>query len=144
MKRLFIKESQWAAFVDQLMASHSVVGPVAKGSRFSFEELKLSTDLRLDYDTTILPPKKVFFPPKQDLVKFKKGQYESCLNPHEVILLGVHPYDIKAITMTDTLFDDKHADCNYLANRKEAVIIGSNVKVIINEPFLARSPKRFH
>ena len=52
-----------------------VYGPVAKRSRFAFERLETPDELRLDYDVTILPPKKLFFPPAQDLLRFDGGTF---------------------------------------------------------------------
>jgi len=46
--------------VEALMDDYRVVGPHAKGSKFTFEAVTDPANLRLDYDTTILPPKKVF------------------------------------------------------------------------------------
>jgi len=41
-----------------LSNEYEVVGPVAKGDAFVFAAIEDPSDLRLDYDTTILPPKK--------------------------------------------------------------------------------------
>ena len=128
MKTCFIKSNDLDLFITRIIDKYSVVGPVAKGPRFIFDKLDKADQLRLDYDTTILPPKKFLFPPKQDLVKFDGDKYETCLDPKEIVLLGIHPHDIKAIAMTDKLFTENYPDHNYLANRKAAVIIGSNVQ----------------
>ena len=105
MSNYFLSEGDLNGFVTNLMAKCPVVAPVAKRTRFVFDELATTDDLRLDYDTTILPPKKVFFPPKQDLVTFDGESYKDCINPVEKVLFGVHPHDIKAIDMTDNVFE---------------------------------------
>ncbi|MGC9367265.1 MAG: 4Fe-4S dicluster domain-containing protein [bacterium] len=128
MKNYFLSEQDLNNFITKLMDSYPVIAPVAKKSRFVFEELKSPEQLRLDYDTTILPPKKVFFPPQQDLLTFDQDSLEDCIDPREKVLLGVHPYDIKAISFTDQLFSENHYDNNYMANRKSTIIIGSNVQ----------------
>lgn len=135
MSGYFISDEGISSFVVSLMEKTPVVAPVAKGSRFIFDELGDVSELRLDYSTTILPPKKVFFPSKQDLLEFENGKAKSCLNPQEKVLLGVHPYDIRAISMTDKLFSDNYADSNYLANRKAATIIGANVQTPYERAF---------
>ena len=63
----FIKDEAFDAFVAALIAAGPVYGPVAKRSKFVFDRLGEPDELRLDYDVTILPPKKLFFPPAQDL-----------------------------------------------------------------------------
>jgi len=101
---------------------------VAKRTRFAFEPLKNAADLRLDYDTTILPPKKVFLPTRQDLVKFDKNGFSAVLDGKERVLLGVHPYDLKAIAMMDWIHEEGNTDNYYQANRKATIIIGSSVQ----------------
>ncbi len=135
MSGYYIPSEGLQSFAQSLMAKMPVVAPVAKGKRFIFDQLGDVAELRLDYDTTVLPPKKVFFPPKQDLLEFDEGKATSCLDPQAKVLLGVHPYDIKAISMTDKLFSDNYADSNYLANREVAVIIGSNVQTPYERAF---------
>ena len=51
-----------APLVQALMADYTVVGPQARGPKFAFDVITDPTKLRLDYDTTILPPKKIFRP----------------------------------------------------------------------------------
>ncbi len=128
MKTLFLPEEKLAGFVDGLMAKTPVIGPVAKRGRFVFEQLDDAEELRLDYDTTILPPKKVFFPSRQDLLAFEGGEAKACSDPKEQVLFGVHPHDMKAITMTDFLFTENYPDNNYLANRDAATIVTSGVQ----------------
>ena len=128
MRNYFLQDRELAGFVTNLMAKCPVVAPVAKRTRFVFDELVTVDDLRLDYDTTILPPKKVFFPTKQNLIEFDGQSYKECINPVEKILLGVHPHDIKGIDMTDKVFASDNYDENYMANRRVTTIIGSNVQ----------------
>jgi formate hydrogenlyase subunit 6/NADH:ubiquinone oxidoreductase subunit I len=131
----FIREQDFKSFVTHLMAVARVVGPVAKRGKFVFARLSSSDELRLDYDVTILPPKKLFFPPAQDLVRFEGGSFSGCINPVDTILLGVHFYDVKAIDQTDLLFRERHADQNYLAQRAATTIIASNVQNIAPRAF---------
>lgn len=128
MQNYFLAEADLKGFVKSLMEKHPVVAPVAKKSRFVFEQLAEADELRLDYDTTILPPKKVFFPAKQDLIHFDAKGFHACIDPKETILLGVHPHDIKGIAMSDKFYEDRKADNNYLANRKATIIIGTSVQ----------------
>ncbi|MHC4873628.1 MAG: 4Fe-4S dicluster domain-containing protein [Planctomycetota bacterium] len=128
MKCYFIDNAGLTPFVQGLIEKTSVIAPMAKGKSFVFDRLVAAEELRLDYSTTILPPKKVFFPAKQDLLTFEGGKATSCLNPQEAVLFGVHPYDIKAISMTDKLFAENYSDSNYLANREKTVIVGSSIQ----------------
>jgi len=128
MKTLFLRDEGLRPWLEALMARYPVLAPVAKKSRFVFAELEDAKDVRLDYDTTILPPKKAFFPPRQELVQFTSTEARGCIDPKAKVLFGVHPYDIKAIHMLDVLFREGYADHNYLANRESAYIVGSSVQ----------------
>lgn len=124
----FLADEDLTPFVENLMANFPVTAPVAKRTRFVYEKLASADELRLDFDTTILPPKKVFFPTKQDLIHFNSSGFHSCIDPKPQVLLGVHPHDIKGISMSDIFYEDRQVDNNYLAYRKATTIIGSSVQ----------------
>jgi sulfhydrogenase subunit beta (sulfur reductase) len=137
MNNYFIKTQEFDGFLSKMISSKTVFGPVAKQTKFMFAKLDNPQQLRLDYDVTILPPKKQFFPPTQDVCHFNKDKYEGCVNPQESILFGVHYYDIKAIDMTDFLFRENKSDVNYLANRNATTVVGSNIQNVSNRAFWA-------
>lgn len=128
MQNYFLPEADLTKFVESLMGKCPVIAPVANKSRFVFEELSSADEVRLDYDTTILPPKKVMFPAVQDLIHFDSEGFSATLDPKERILLGVHPHDIKGIAMSDIFYEDRKADSNYLANRNATTIVGASVQ----------------
>lgn len=135
MNAKFIKETDFNDFVGKMLEARTVVGPVAKKHKFVFGELESADQLRLDYDVTILPPKKLFFPPRQDLLKFHGQQGSSCICPQNKVLFGVHFYDIKAIDQTDFLFEENNSDQNYLANRAATTIIGTSIQNVHERAF---------
>ncbi|MEW6378949.1 MAG: 4Fe-4S dicluster domain-containing protein [bacterium] len=135
MRLLFLQRDELGPFVQNLIASQEVVGPKAKKNRFVFDKIESPAELRLDFDTTILPPKKYFFQPQQDLVKFSPEGFQGCIEPRPRILFGVHPYDIKAISMLDHLFSEGKKDWNYLANRHSTTIVGINVHQVFKTAF---------
>jgi ferredoxin len=133
----FISHGHFPDFVGRLMAITPVVAPVAKKNKFVFARLERAEDLRLDYDVTLLPPKKVFFPVKQDLVAFSPQGVRSCIEPEPLVLLGVHFYDVKAIDQLDYLFRENQVDYNYLAQRECTTIVGSSVQTVSRRAFFA-------
>ncbi|EKD26931.1 MAG: Ni/Fe hydrogenase beta subunit [uncultured bacterium] len=137
MSAFYITENDFKQFLSNLIREKNVIAPVKKKSKFVFSPIEDANDIRLDYDVTILPPKKEFFPTIQTLVKFNKNQFEGCINPKEKVIFGVHFYDIKAIYMTDLLYKEKNNDRNYTANREAATIIGSNIQSVSNRAFWA-------
>jgi sulfhydrogenase subunit beta (sulfur reductase) len=137
MTASFISSDDFAAFVAAMIAAGPVYGPVAKRSRFAFERLESPEELRLDYDVTILPPRKLFFPPAQDLVRFDGNHYEAAVQPEEKILFGVHFYDVKAIDQTDYMFSERNFDVNYMAHRQTTTIVAANIQNVFKRAFFA-------
>ncbi|WP_192868196.1 4Fe-4S dicluster domain-containing protein [Calderihabitans maritimus] len=115
-------------FVDQLMEEFVVVGPVAKGSEFVFSEIRDPEQVRLDYETTILPPKKVLHRPFQTLFSFREDggiTEEERINKRQV-LFGVHPCDVHAISILDKAYGSEYPDPYYMAHREQTLIIALN------------------
>jgi sulfhydrogenase subunit beta (sulfur reductase) len=137
MTASFIKNGDFSAFVTAMIEAGPVYGPVAKRSRFIFDRLETPDELRLDYDVTILPPKKLFFPPAQDLIRFDGAEFKAAVEPVEKILFGVHFYDVKAIDQTDLLFSERNFDVNYMAHRQTTTIVASNIQTVSPRAFFA-------
>lgn len=137
MKSYFISDTDFSKFVESLIGLGRVVAPISKKNKFVFEKLESSADLRLDYDVTILPPKKAIMPTKQELVRFDGNKVESAINPVDQVLLGVHFYDVKAIDMLDEIFTQGHKDYNWLAYREHTTIVASNIQKVSNRAFFA-------
>ena len=135
MAAYFLRESDLAALVNRLIRGRRVWGPVAKKTQFVFAELRSAAQLRLDYDVSLVPPKKAIFPTTQELIAFSPKGAESCVLPKPQILFGVHFYDVKAIDQLDLLFAERHADRNYLANREATTIVGSSIQRVFPRAF---------
>lgn len=112
-----------------------VYGPKAKGNFFVFDRILKKEELRLDYDVTIIPPKKVIMPMEENLLFFSKKGAEDIKEEEEKVLFGVHFYDIKAIDMLDLLFQENFPDSVYLNKRKKTTIIGSSIERISKRAF---------
>jgi len=113
--------NQW---VDKLISKGKVVGPQARRDQYEFDELKMSSELALDYDISKLPPKKFIFPQTEVLMKFKEGgKFESALDNEPFVLFGVHPYDMSAINQMDAFFTTGQIDPNYKARREAATLV---------------------
>jgi ferredoxin len=126
----FLKEANFDSFVEGMMKSATVYAPVARKNRFIFAPIASPKEVRLDYDLTILPPKKAIMPVRQDLLTFSPSGPVGSIKPEPRILFGVHFYDIKAIDMLDLLFRENYEDWNYLAQRENTTIVGSNIQSI--------------
>jgi sulfhydrogenase subunit beta (sulfur reductase) len=123
-----IEKGDLAGFVDRLISSEKgVVGPVRKGEKHVFGPLSGAGDLVLDYVSTLLPPKKYLFPPKETLLRFARGdppELEAVVEAPPRIILGVHPCDLRGIWSLDQTFGDDNVDTNYRARREATTLIG--------------------
>ena len=128
-----ISKENFTQFVTSLIndGSLNVIGVKAKGDKFAFGPLENANDLRLDYDVTLLPPKKYFFPQRETLVTYNVGKGFSAKSPSEIkpmVLIGVHPYDIEALLHMDEIFSETKSDPFYFEKRKSSIIIGVNIQ----------------
>lgn len=124
-----VTKDQFKSFVTALIASDQrVVGVQAKNDKFAFGDLTNADDLRLDYDVTILPPKKYMLPQKEALLQFEVGgNSQSVQKCEKTVLLGVHPYDVVAIGQMDMLFSQGEYDTHYMNHRNNTTIIACDV-----------------
>ncbi len=113
--------------VNALMADYRVVGPQAKGPKFAFGPITDPAQLRLDYHTTILPPKKVLQPPQERLATFIRLEgglsVEPIVEAAPTVLMGVHTCDLHAIRVLDKVFSQDYSDANYLERRRHTLIV---------------------
>ncbi|MCX8150509.1 MAG: 4Fe-4S dicluster domain-containing protein [Candidatus Bathyarchaeota archaeon] len=127
-----ISKDEFSNFVDALIKDEkwNVIGVKAKGDKFAFGPLENANELRLDYDVTLLPPKKYFFPQRETLFTYNLADGSSAKNPETKpsVIIGVHPYDIVALFHMDEIFRDTKSDPHYFEKRNSTVIIGVNMQ----------------
>jgi len=117
------------SWVDRLIARTRVYGVQAKEDRFAYGPLARAADLRLDFDVTILPPKKFFQPLVETIMKFHKdGHYEPVVDEEPFVIFGVHPYDVVAIRQMDAVFSKDYMDVHYLSRRERATIVACDIQ----------------
>jgi NAD(P)H-flavin reductase/NAD-dependent dihydropyrimidine dehydrogenase PreA subunit len=132
IKMRIISKEDFNNFVNTLIKENSlnIIGVKAKGDKFAFEPLESASELRLDYDVTLLPPKKYFFPQRETLVTYTVSNGFSAKN-HDVkpfVIIGVHPYDMVALLHMDEIFMETKSDPYYFEKRKLSIIIGVNMQ----------------
>jgi ferredoxin len=116
-------------WVETCIKKEKVYGVQAKENRFVFAPLTKAENLRLDYDVTILPPKKYFLPQREALLKFNREKgFESVFDDQPFVLFGVHPYDMVAVSQIDKLFSDGQCDTHYTKRRENATIVACDVQ----------------
>ena len=129
MEILKISKNDFKSFIDRkLKENHSrTVGVVRRGSHYVFADLNSSDELCLDYDVTILPPKKYFQPPKEVLLKFAPKKADSYVAVNEcnpITVIGIHYYDLAALYLMDRAFSEGERDEHYMKKRENSLLIG--------------------
>jgi NAD(P)H-flavin reductase/NAD-dependent dihydropyrimidine dehydrogenase PreA subunit len=128
-----IMKEDFDNFVNALITdgSWSVIGVKPRRDKFAFGPLESASELRLNYDVTLLPPKKYFFPQRETLFTYSLANGFSAKNPAEakpMVIIGVHPYDIVALLHMDEIFRETKSDLQYFEKRNSSVIIGVDIQ----------------
>jgi ferredoxin len=123
-----INKEDLAVFVDNLIKGYDeVVGPVPKEFKYVFSKIGSSAELALDYDSTLLPPKKHLLPQREVLFSFDKAdgiEIEPNLDATKRVIFGIHSCDLASIWLMDQIMAEGNADAHYLTRRKNTFIIG--------------------
>ncbi|HIE18478.1 TPA: hydrogenase, partial [Candidatus Bathyarchaeota archaeon] len=104
------------SFFESLKKIGKVYGPVkVRGSSYDFREVESLSEVDLTYTRTMIPPKKFFVKPKEAIFDFDEEQLEFKEPPNgEVkVILGVHPCDINALKILDSIYMDETPDKYY-------------------------------
>jgi len=130
MKAFTIPKKDMNILLERFLENYRVFGPTKPGLESTFNEITSINQLHLDYISTVLPPKKFFHPPKEQLFSFeiKKGKFiiREVKYNEKILILGIHPCDVHAILRLDKFFSDEFQDIYYQNRRKNAVLVALN------------------
>jgi sulfhydrogenase subunit beta (sulfur reductase) len=127
MSLKILRKEDLASFVSSLMTQYEVLGPVTRENKFAFAAITDPAQLRLEYNTTILPPKKALLPQEETLFRFQTDGGFSAVPVFDLrprVVLGVHTCDLHAMKLIDAVFIQGYPDAHYLKRRENTVIIG--------------------
>lgn len=126
MSLTILKKENLNHFIESLLPHYRVGGPVEKNGGFAFEEIHDASEIRLDYPTTILPPKKFLLPVKETLFEIEnatQGKIKPAQADPPTVIFGVHTCDLHAIQLLDKVFTSGHPDPHYIQRRQNTIII---------------------
>jgi len=129
MKKGVIGKDKFRSWVERLKERGDVFGPKKKDVFWVFDRIEEPGELDFDYVSTILPPKKFFVPPMNEVLleyNRKSGEVETPkIEPEkEIILLGVHACDMQGLLRLDICYREGNPDSTYLAKRAKSTVIG--------------------
>ncbi len=135
-----LPKEKFERFVASLLADGQVVAPMAKGAQFAFAPVEGQEDIasiRMDYDISILPPKKYVLPTCEKLLEFASQDHAAAqaqINGGKpLIILGAHPYDLHALGTLDAAMRKEPADPYYISRADNIKLIGMNISGYANE-----------
>ncbi len=81
------------------------------------------------YRNTIVPAKASFFPPLEEMFRFRKDKQSYHLelpssDGQKQLIFGIRPCDARAMAILDKTFEDSYADPYYLSRRQDTVLVG--------------------
>ncbi len=143
-----VKKEELPKIVGKLQEEYTIIGPVAKEGSFVFAEIEKPEEICLEYETTLLPPKKIFHPPLQTLFLFSEegitipeepesrqigrelwrseGTGATGKRGKKQLLWGVHPCDVNSLLILDKVYTGDFPDPYYRQQRERTVIVGLN------------------
>ncbi len=125
MSLKIINKEDLLPFVSSAMKEYKVLGPVANDTAFKFDPLTDASQLRLDYHTTIIPPRKALLPTQETLFTFRNDM-PSVVPVFDMqwrVLFGVHTCDLHAMCMLDAVFAKGNPDAHYMKRRATTTIV---------------------
>ena len=128
MECFSLLRSDVPAFLDHLGAFGEVVAPHSKGEvSYTFEVVKDSSQVILDYNRTLLPLKKMFLPPVETMLNFSIK--DASFTPVEIeisprVFFGVHSYEMQSILRLDHSMLSGNAESNYFKRRQSSRFVG--------------------
>jgi len=123
-----IDKKHFKKFVENLMNSYAVMGPVKNVSFSSFEKISSAQDIDLDFCNTPILIKDLFLPRNEVIFKFKEKnkllEFEIPAEKEKRLLLGVRPCDMQALLLLDKVYSENPEDEYFLTKRKNTIIVG--------------------
>jgi sulfhydrogenase subunit beta (sulfur reductase) len=127
MTQNFLPIGSLPRFLETLALFGEIHGPVMTDDDVPvFGRINSPADLRLDYQRTLLPPKKYLLPSKETLLAYSPGEgyRQPSLKEKDIVLFGIHACDLAGIAYLDKAFTAMEPDHYYHERRRRLTLIG--------------------
>ena len=131
MKELLTKildKNNMPNFFVALTKYGSIYAPVKVSEKtHSFQSVSSLDEVDLDYNRTMIPPKKLFISPEETIFTFNRKNekfIEQGQNNSTQVLLGVHSCDIHALNLLAKVFLKEFTDKYYAERRERTLLVG--------------------
>ena len=142
MKLKIIHKDDLTLFIGNLITQQLVIAPVVREHQFAFAPVTQVSQVRLNYNTTILPPKKVFLPQTEELFTFHPEDVSSAqpvFDPQPRVLFGIHTCDLHAMNLLDKAFAKDYVDAHYNKRRNNTLIVSIECLMPCDEYWFCKS-----
>lgn len=122
-----VMKSEMESFLDDLTSRRWVAGPVADGGVLRFQHIVRAAEMAEWILPTALPPRKYVLPTRETLFTFAWDggvTAEPRFGTGEVVLFGVPPCDLSALSLLDLIFESDQRDGHYFSRRERLLVIG--------------------
>jgi ferredoxin len=112
-------------WISHLLKNYRIIAPVLIQGAYKFREIRAPEEARLDYPTSVLPPKKAVLPPREDLLRFDLAHQSVTPVEHSIptVVLGVHTCDLHAMQLMDRVYESGFQDPHYASQRKNLTLV---------------------
>ena len=111
--------------LDKVLADYQVASLTKRCGQVLYDVIESSSEVMLDYQPTVLSPKKFFFPQDETILEYTSdGDICATVEAKSLVLFGIRPCDLNGFKILHEAFADDHGDPNYLAKVEQAVVIG--------------------
>ena len=114
-------------WIETLRSQYRIIGPKPAQSQHIFGDIQSADDLDLSYLTSILPPKKVLLPQREDLFHFDAVGNIPIVKPmfddEPTVILGIHACDMHSIELLDRVFTEGKTDQHYQTRRQNTTLV---------------------
>ncbi|MBN1755856.1 4Fe-4S dicluster domain-containing protein [bacterium] len=102
-------------------------GPVKKGEVYVYEHIQDISEMSLQPQRTLLPLKKLIYPPKIKMFQYEGEKYQDTQEevPRRVVY-GVPSCDIHGLLIMDEIFLRQYRDPYYAIRRERTAILGAS------------------
>lgn len=126
MDKLFLENARLHDFLTSLARFGELWAPtLTEAGVAAFSPLTDGSRLVLDYTRTQIPPKKLLFPFREEILRFEDGKYRMGDGSiPERVLFGVHRCDLEGLAYLDLVFLGDQPDPAYAQKREKLVLVG--------------------
>lgn len=120
--------------IDKALVDYQVAALMRKNGQRMYDYIVNSGEIELEYQPTVLSPKKFFFPQEEVILEYTPdGKIVAKISAKPLVLFGIRPCDLNGFKMLYEAFADDHGDPNYLAKFEKSVVIGIDCKKICDK-----------